>query len=68
MRYHWSLMQVEYASDLVFKRAADLRPLYESISRTYKYYLTRLGRVAVLTALKLRDLVVIPTLAQPASA
>lgn len=34
VRYHWSLMQVEYASDVVFKKASDLRPLYEAISRT----------------------------------
>lgn len=33
-RYHWSLMQVEYASDIVFSTARDLRPLYETISRT----------------------------------
>jgi len=34
VRYHWSLMQAEYASDLVFKQAEHLQPLYESISRT----------------------------------
>ena len=32
--YHWSLMQVEYATDIVFKRQADLGPLYEVLSRT----------------------------------
>jgi hypothetical protein len=31
--YHWSIMQVEYALDVVFRRAEDLRPLYEEISR-----------------------------------
>lgn len=31
--YHWSVMQVEYALDVVFKRAEDLRPIYEEISR-----------------------------------
>ena len=31
--YHWSTMQVEYALDVVFRRAEDLRPLYEEISR-----------------------------------
>ena len=31
--YHWSLMQVEYATDVVFKRQADLQPLYEELSR-----------------------------------
>jgi hypothetical protein len=32
--YHWSLMQVEYATDIVFKRRADLKPLYEELVRT----------------------------------
>lgn len=31
--YHWSLLQVEYALDVVFKSAAALRPVYEEISR-----------------------------------
>lgn len=31
---HWSLMQVEYASDLVFRRRADLAPLYDGLVRT----------------------------------
>lgn len=33
-RYHWSLMQVEYATDVVFGRSEDLRPLYEELVRT----------------------------------
>jgi hypothetical protein len=32
--YHWSIMQVEYATDLVFHRQADLRPLYDHLVRT----------------------------------
>jgi hypothetical protein len=32
--YHWSLMQVEYATDLLFHRQADLRPLYDTLVRT----------------------------------
>lgn len=32
--YHWSLMQVEYATDIIFKRREDLEPLYEILSRT----------------------------------
>jgi hypothetical protein len=32
--YHWSLMQVEYATDLIFHRQADLRPLYETLVHT----------------------------------
>jgi hypothetical protein len=31
--YHWSLMQVEYATDIVFKRQSDLAPVYETIAR-----------------------------------
>jgi hypothetical protein len=31
---HWSLMQVEYATDLVFHKQDVLRPLSESLSRT----------------------------------
>jgi len=32
--YHWSLMQVEYATDIVFYRQSELRPLYETLVRT----------------------------------
>jgi hypothetical protein len=32
--YHWSLMQVEYATDIVFYRQADLAHLYAELSRT----------------------------------
>lgn len=32
--YHWSLHQVEYATDIVFKSADDLGPLYEGLTRT----------------------------------
>src|SRR5690349_5033995 len=32
-RYHWSLTQVEYATDLVFRSAQTLTPLYEELSR-----------------------------------
>jgi DNA-binding transcriptional ArsR family regulator len=31
--YHWSLMEVEYATDLVFRSAATLGPLYEHLIR-----------------------------------
>ncbi len=31
--YHWSLMQVEYATDLVFRSASTLQPLYEQLAR-----------------------------------
>jgi hypothetical protein len=32
--YHWSIMQVEYATDLIFHRQADLRPVYDHLVRT----------------------------------
>ncbi len=32
--YHWSLMQVEYATDVLFHRQADFQPLYDNIVRT----------------------------------
>ena len=32
-RYHWSLMQTEYSTDLVFKSQSALSPLYEELSR-----------------------------------
>jgi hypothetical protein len=32
--YHWSVMQVEYATDLMFRRQQDLAPLYQTLVRT----------------------------------
>lgn len=32
--YHWSLMQVEYATDILWKKPADLTPLYDALVRT----------------------------------
>jgi len=31
---HWSVMQVEYATDIVFRRREDLAPLYDGLVRT----------------------------------
>lgn len=33
LSYHWSLMQVEYATDLSFRSRDDLQPLYEGLVR-----------------------------------
>jgi len=33
-RYHWSIMQAEYATDIVFRKQQDLPPLYEELVRT----------------------------------
>jgi hypothetical protein len=32
--YHWSFMQAEYATDVVFRRQAQFQPLYAAIVRT----------------------------------
>lgn len=32
--YHWSIMQAEYATDIIFKRQKDLAPIYEDLVRT----------------------------------
>lgn len=32
--YHWSFMQVEYATDVVFRKQSEFQPLYENISRS----------------------------------
>lgn len=33
-RYHWSIMQAEYATDIIFKRQDDLRSIYGHLTRT----------------------------------
>ena len=40
--------------------------LLKKIGRTYRYYLTKLGRALTLTALRLHEQIVLPTLATPA--
>jgi hypothetical protein len=32
--YHWSFMQIEYATDIVFNKQSDLKPVYDEIVRT----------------------------------
>jgi len=32
--YHWGIMQVEYSTDIMFRRQQDLRPLYDTLVRT----------------------------------
>ncbi len=34
VQYHWSIMQVEYATDIVFRRQADLQAVYGTLTRT----------------------------------
>lgn len=33
-QYHWSIMQAEYATDIVFKRRQDLKLIYDQVIRT----------------------------------
>jgi len=40
-----------------------LHGLIKKVGRTYKYYLTQFGKVVITTAVKLRELVIIPQLA-----
>lgn len=32
--YHWSIMQAEYATDIVFKKQADLQAIYDQLTTT----------------------------------
>lgn len=32
--YHWSIMQAEYATDILFRKQDDLQPIYEELVRT----------------------------------
>jgi hypothetical protein len=34
LRYHWSIMQAEYATDIVFKRQEDLHAIYGHLTRS----------------------------------
>jgi hypothetical protein len=34
LSYQWNLAQVEYATDVVFRRQTDLQPIYETLVRT----------------------------------
>jgi hypothetical protein len=34
LTYHWSIMQCEYATDVVFRRQGDLEPIYDTLVHT----------------------------------
>jgi hypothetical protein len=34
LQYHWSIMQIEYATDIIFKRRQDLQQIYDHLTRT----------------------------------
>ena len=74
--YHWSVMQVEYSTDFVFRSKATLAPLYERqirrlrrlglikrVARTYRYYLTRAGRAVIAAASHITEYGIVPALA-----
>jgi len=35
--YHWSIMQAEYSTDIIFKKQSDLRNLYDNLIHTAVY-------------------------------
>ena len=49
-------------------KALRLHGLIKRVGRSYKYYLSQLGRRVIITGLKLKELFLIPHLAQPAPA
>lgn len=52
--YHWSLMQVEYATDIVFKGVKELEPVYEELVRT-AIHTVKPGDVATFLGRKLDE-------------
>jgi len=55
-----------YQISRIFKRLR-IHGLIKRVQKTYRYYLTRLGQKVITTALKLRTMFIIPTLAEPAA-
>jgi hypothetical protein len=53
--YHWSLMQVEYATDILWQRPGDLAPLYDVLVRT-AVHAVRAEQVATFLGRKLSPL------------
>jgi hypothetical protein len=51
--YHWSLMQVEYATDILWQRPADLKPLYDVLVRRTAVHAVRAEEVATFLGRKL---------------
>lgn len=50
--YHWSIMQLEYATDIVFRRREDLTPLYDHLVRS-AVHAVRVEHVATFLGRKL---------------
>jgi len=52
--YHWSLMQVEYSTDIIFRRQAVFQPLYAALSHT-AIHAVKPDHVATFLGRKLTD-------------
>jgi hypothetical protein len=65
LRHHFANLTVGQIS----RRLKNLRihGMIRRVGRTYKYYLTDLGRRVIVTALKLKELFIVPQLAKPAT-
>ena len=54
LRYHWSIMQAEYATDIVFKRQEDLQLIYGHLTRT-AIHTVKPDNIATFLGRKLHD-------------
>jgi hypothetical protein len=50
--YHWSFMQIEYATDIIFNKQSDLKPIYDEIIRT-AIHSVKTGNIATFLGRKL---------------
>ncbi len=54
LRYHWSIMQAEYATDIVFKHREDLQSIYGHLTRT-AIHTVKPDNIATFLGRKLHD-------------
>jgi len=52
LRYHWSVMQAEYSTDIVFRKQEDLQPVYSEIIAT-AIHTVKPGNIATFLGQKL---------------
>lgn len=55
LSYHWSIMQTEYATDIVFKKQSDLEAIYNNLVRT-AIHTVKPENIATFLGRKLHDL------------
>jgi hypothetical protein len=65
LRHYFTKKSTNHVTRLISRLRAH--GIIKKVGKCYKYYLTDLGRQWITLALKLREMVVIPTLAQPTS-